>query len=98
MPVDLNREARVLETALTSRGLVDFRVVKRGKALTIVSGPEGDPEPEARLVLVHASTWRLDLRHHSGKWERTPFVGGLAELVDDALSIGRLNDPFPSSP
>jgi hypothetical protein len=96
MPVDLDREAKVLETALASRGLADFRVVKRGQALTIVSGPKDDPEPEARLMLVSASNWRLDLRHHSGKWEPTAFVGGLAELLDDALSIGRLSDPLPS--
>ena len=34
----------------------------------------------------------LDLAHHTGRWEPTPFVGGLVEMVDTAASMGRLED------
>lgn len=95
MPLDMDREARTLEKVLASRNLTHLRVTKRGKALTIVSGPETQPDPEARLTLVVPGTWRLDLPLSNGKWEPTPFEGGMVTLVDEALSIGRLDDPGP---
>lgn len=55
MPVDMNREARTLRSILSDRGLTHLRVTKRGKALTIVSGPEHDPDPEARLVAARST-------------------------------------------
>ncbi len=70
-------------------------MTKRGKALTISSGPEADPDPEARLTCLATGSWRLDLPHPSGRWEQTPFVGDMAELVDTAVGIARLDDPAP---
>lgn len=93
MPVDMDREARTLQEVLASRNLAHLRVTKRGKFLTIVSGPETDPEPEARLAVVAPGTWRLDLPLFNGKWEPTPFEGGFVALVDGAISIGRFEDP-----
>jgi hypothetical protein len=92
MPLDMDREARTLAKVLASRQLTHLRVLKRGKFLTIVSGPETDPQPEARLALVTPGTWRLDLPLFNGKWEPTPFEGGFVALVDGAISIGRLDD------
>jgi hypothetical protein len=51
-----------------------------------------DPDPQARLVSLERGRWRLDLRHHTGKWEQTPFTDSLDELLDTALGIGRLQD------
>ncbi len=101
MPVDMDREARALRSALADRGLTHLRVTKRGKALTIVSGPEEDPDPEARLTHLARGSWRLDLHHHSGRWQQTPFAGDLVEMVDTAAGIGRLDDfrgPGPRNP
>ena len=98
MPIDMDREARKLRTALADRELTHLRVTKRGKALTIVSGPEDDPDPEARLTLLGQGSWRLDLRHHSGRWDQTPYVGDLVEMVDIAASMGRLEDFGPPGP
>ena len=98
MPIDMDREARTLRILLSEGGLTHLHVKKRGKALTIASGPEDDPDPEARLTLLGQGKWRLDLRHHAGRWEQTPFVGDMAELVDTAASMGRLDDFGPSGP
>lgn len=95
MPVDMDREARTLEKVLASKKLAHLRVTKRGKALTIVSGPADSPDPEAKLTLVAPGAWRLDLPLSNGKWEQTPFMGGFVALVDEAMSIGRLDDPGP---
>lgn len=92
MAIDMDREARALEGVLAKHGLQHLRVTKRGKALTLAAGTEDYPEPEARLTLVRPGTWRLDLQHHTGRWESTPFEGGLDELVETAVSIGRLVD------
>ena len=92
MPIDMEREAEVLRSTLADRGLKHLHVTKRGKALTIHSGPKDDPDPEARLTLLAPGSWRLDLRHHTGRWDQTPFVGELAEIVDTAESMGRLED------
>jgi hypothetical protein len=89
---DMDREAQALQKLLHQRELAHLRVSKRGKALILHSGPEDDPEPEARLTRLERGQWRLDLRHHTGKWEQTPFTGSLDELLESALSIGRLQD------
>ena len=91
MPIDMEREEFVLSDLLAKRGLDVFRVTRRGKSLTIVSGPADDPDPHARMTNTGPRHWRLDLRHHSGRWEPTPFGGELNELLDTLVSIGRLD-------
>lgn len=91
MPVDMVREVMALERELAARGLSVFRVAKRGKALLIVSGDEDDPDVHARLTHVSGREWRVDVRHHSGRWEQTPFVGGLGDSIETLRSIGRLD-------
>jgi len=95
MPIDMNREAQTLRSVLVERGLTHLHVIKRGKALTIASGPKDDPDPEARLTLLAKDSWRLDLRHHSGRWDKTPFVGDIAGMVETATDMGRLEDFGP---
>jgi hypothetical protein len=84
------RAARELTTLLADQGLTHLRVTKRGDALTVVSGP--DAYPEIRIIASDTDSWRLEVADHRGRWEATPFEGDLAELVDAALSIGRLGD------
>jgi hypothetical protein len=97
MAIDMEKQARALRAILADRELTHLHVTKRGKALAIASGTEDDPEPEARLTLLAAGTWRLDLRHHTGRWDQTPFTGAMADLVDTAAGMGRLDD-FASGP
>jgi len=78
MPVDMDLEARTLRTLLALRELKHLHVTKRGKTLTIASGPEHDPDP-----------------HHTGRWDKTPFVGDMEEMVDMAADLGRLDDFDP---
>lgn len=92
MAVDMELEADELRDLLAKQGRAYLRVVKRGKALTIVSGPDDDPDPEIRLTLVGRDGWRLDFANHAGRWEPTPFVGDLAEMIEAAASMGRLVD------
>ena len=89
--IDMDREAEALTRILAQRKLAVFRVTKRGKALTIVSGREDEPDPHARLTNTTPTRWRLDVLNHMDRWEKTPFEGSLAELVESLLSIGRLD-------
>lgn len=47
-------------------------------------GPFPDLEPDERVRLTHMSGARygLSVRRHTGRWEKTPFSGTMAELVD----------------
>jgi hypothetical protein len=90
MPTDMSRATRELTKLLADRGLTHLRVTKRGNALTVVSG--ADAHPEIRLTDLNAESWRLEVADHRGRWEFTPFEGSLDDLVDAALSIGRLED------
>lgn len=90
MPTNMAQQASDLAKLLADQGLTHLRVTKRGNALTVVSGPDADPE--IRLQLVSAGSWSLEVADHRGRWEATPFEGSLADLVDAALSIGRLED------
>ena len=92
MPVDMDLEARTLRTLLALRKLTLLHVTKRAKTLTIASGPEDDPDPEVRLALVGRGQWRLDLRHHAGRWDKTPIVGDMDDMVAAAADMGRLDD------
>lgn len=92
MPLDMDHEMRALQNVLAEHKLAHLHVSKRGKTLTLNVGPPDDPDPEARLTHVSGRTWRLDLHHHSGRWEPTPFQGDLSELIDAAIGIGRLED------
>ena len=95
MAVDMERERLALTALLAKRERTHLHVSKRGKALTIASGPQDDPDPEARLTFLAPGAWRLDLRSHTGRWEQTPFTGSLTDLVDAAESMGRLDDYGP---
>ena len=47
-------------------------------------GPYADEEPDdrLRLSLLSGKRFGLSVRRHTGRWERTPFSGTLAELVE----------------
>lgn len=81
--------ARELEQLLdadpVTRGLV---VRVRGEHLIVGRpGEEMDDgtaalDDRVRLTRLAARTYGLSVRRHNGRWERTPFTGTIAELVD----------------
>lgn len=40
-----------------------------------------DEEPIARLTPLGGDQYGLSFHHHTGRWEPTPFTGGLAQLA-----------------
>jgi hypothetical protein len=89
MAIDMDKEVSTTEAALAERGLSHVTVTKRGKALTLLIDHD---DADVRMTHVAGRTWRLDVHHHTGKWEQTPFTGDIDELIDAALSLGRLDD------
>ena len=50
-------------------------------------GPDNQPENNDRLRLTQlsASSYGLSVKRHTGRWERTPFIGTLEEMIDIIL-------------
>lgn len=47
-------------------------------------GPEGEmvKDDRVRLTRLSSRTYRLSVRRHTGRWEKTPFVGSMEETVE----------------
>jgi hypothetical protein len=76
------RDVEQLERLLSrEEGLEHLCFKKRGDSITICSGTGTDQQLHARLTQLGAATWGLSLPHHARRWERTPFVGPMDELV-----------------
>ncbi len=47
-------------------------------------GPDEKPEPldSVKLTRLGRSSWGLSVRRHTGRWERTPFLGSMKEMTD----------------
>jgi hypothetical protein len=76
------QDVEELERLLRSEeGLDHLRANKRGDSITICSGADADQQKHARLSKLGSAIWGLSFPHHSGRWERTPFVGPMDELV-----------------
>jgi hypothetical protein len=43
---------------------------------------EATIEDRVRLTRLAGGAWGLGVKRHHGRWERTPFTGDIAELVD----------------
>ncbi len=79
----------IAEAFLQRRKLKHLRAKRRADSLTLASGTRNDPWPRARFRLVTRQLWTLDVAHHTGRWEPTPFRAPLRELLD------LLADNFP---
>lgn len=73
--------ARLQRTLAEYEGLEHLHVKRRGKDLIIYSESSAGPENHAKLTALGSTTWGLSLPRHTGRWERTPFVGSLLEMV-----------------
>ncbi len=58
----------------------EFFIAQRGNSLTLCRGTPDDPNPRARFTWLQTNTWGLSLPRHTGRWERTPFVGPLPDV------------------
>ncbi len=54
-------------------GLAHLRPRRRGRVVTIESGPNGNVVPHARFRRDTVHLWLLEMPTHTGRWERTPF-------------------------
>jgi hypothetical protein len=63
----------------------DHLVVGRREAVDPHSLPLKDDR--VRLTRLNGSTFGLSVRRHTGRWQRTPFAGGMVEMVNAILSF-----------
>lgn len=83
-------EVRTLvEATPATAGLI---VQVHGSHLILSRGVEntlGSVEQDARVRLTHlgASRYGLSVMRHTGRWERTPFAGSLAEMVETMATV-----------
>ena len=70
-------EAILADTA----GLDHLFAKKRGDSLTICSGERRSPYRHARLTALGGGVWGLSFPQHTGRWERTPFVGTMEDVT-----------------
>ncbi len=74
-------EVRLVQDLLHAAGATHVRARKYGFSIIAESGPTVDPVRHfcVRRDTVHL--WCLDMGHHTGRWERTPFRDNLRTLV-----------------
>ena len=76
------RDLEELEGLLScEEGLDHLCAKKRGDFITIFSGDGTNEQKHARLTRLDRAIWGLSFPHHAGRWEQTPFVGSMQELV-----------------
>ena len=61
--------------------LAHLRARRRGRVVTIESGPPGDVVPHARFRRDTVHLWLLEMPNHSGRWDRTPYRDPIEKLM-----------------
>jgi hypothetical protein len=88
MKAGMDHARRRLEELLESDRLTAGMVVRtQGDHLVLARGEEMDSgemmlEDRVRLTSLPKDQWGLSVKRHTGRWERTPFSGSLAEMVE----------------
>jgi hypothetical protein len=88
MKPGMDRALRTLETLLEADEItagLDVRV--HGDHLILARDVELDDgemvsEDRVRLTRLSANRWGLSVKRHTGRWQRTPFMGSIEEIVD----------------
>lgn len=62
-------------------GLGHLRARKRGRVVTVESGPPGDAVPHVRFRRDTVHLWLLEMPLRGGKWDRTPYRDQLGNLM-----------------
>jgi hypothetical protein len=63
-----------------------LRVKRRGDSLAIYSGEAPDSVLHARLTHLGRGQWGLSLPRHTGRWERTPFMDTMEEVMTTLIA------------
>lgn len=76
---------RLLESNELTRGMHvrvfgDNLIV--GRELPCGPGENVETIDSVRLTRLTRSSWGLSVRRHTGRWERTPFLGSMKDMVD----------------
>lgn len=74
-------ELKLAELLEQYEGLDYLSVKRRANSLTIYSTGEDGSQNHAKFTSLGGSVWGLSFPRHTGRWEKTPFVGSLEELV-----------------
>jgi len=77
---------RLLTLLHAHQGLDHLNIRKRGKSLTLCSGPDDNIQQHARLINRGPDFWQLSFPNHTGRWEPTPFIGSMDDLVDTLVN------------
>ena len=75
-------EVEALEQILSGKGYSHLLVKGRGQHLIIYAQHPENKEPRLRLTALPGGICGLSFCSHSGKWERTPFVGSMQNILD----------------
>lgn len=94
-----------LEAILEGKaGLDHLFVKKRSDSLTICSGERRSPCRHARLTALGGGIWGLSFPpHHTGRWERTPFVGTMEDVTATLINqfgfyLSDIEEPAAKNP
>lgn len=89
MSFEMDAASCSLKRLLKADASTDGMYVRvRGKNLILgreeLIGPSGERvnDDRVRLTRLNSTTYGLSMKRHTGRWERMPFVGTLAELVE----------------
>lgn len=72
----------LLEHFDSNESLRHLRARKRGRVVTIESGPSEDPVPHVRFRRDTVHLWLLEMPSRNGRWEKTPYRAQLEELME----------------
>ena len=72
----------LLDHFANTPALRHLRARRRGRVVTIESGPAGDVVPHARFRRDTVHLWRLEMPARHAKWERTPYRDLLENLME----------------
>ncbi len=67
---------------LHAKGLTHLKVTTRASNIVIYSENGNDKENRCRFVQGPRNTYILHMADHKGRWEATPFMGTVDELVE----------------
>lgn len=62
--------------------LKHLRARRRGRVVTVESGPDDDPVAHARFRRDTVHLWMLEMPARGGRWDRTPFRDTLVNLME----------------
>jgi hypothetical protein len=95
---EFGREAMAVEWLLDHFAEHDelghLRARRRGRVVTVESGPPGDVVPHVRFRRDTVHLWFLEMPARGGKWERTPYRAN----IEDLMALVEAQFPWTLSP